>query len=97
MDVTAFAENHVPQITAVFGLITYALARQKLTPGGVFAAILVAVIHMIHPWKIFFWLPILFFFLGTLVTKVRDYLSFLRRLSRIISSVQLQHSSSPRF
>ena len=71
MDMGTFARSHVPQITATAGLVTYALLRNKLTTGGIFAGILVATMHMIHPWPAFFWLLILFFLFGTVVTKVR--------------------------
>jgi len=69
MDVLAFANQHVAQLTGTVGLVTYAIARNKLTPGGIVAGILVAVIHMIHPWPAFFWLLILFFLFGTVVTR----------------------------
>jgi len=70
MDVTTFARDHIPQITATAGLVSYALLRNKLTTGGIFAGILVAFIHMLHPWPAFFWLLILFFLFGTFVTKI---------------------------
>lgn len=65
-----FTSTHIPQILATVGLVAYALKRNKLTTGGVFAGILMAVAHMIHPWPAFFWLLILFFLFGTAVTKV---------------------------
>ncbi|WPH04636.1 Hypothetical protein R9X50_00752900 [Acrodontium crateriforme] len=68
--VKTFAVEHVSQITATVGLITYALTRRKLTTGGIFAGILVAFIHMLSPWPAFFWLVIMFFFFGTLVTRI---------------------------
>jgi len=71
MAVQAFAREHVAQITATVGLVTYALARNKLTPGGIVAGVAVAIIHMAHPWPAFFWLLIAFFVVGTGVTKVR--------------------------
>ena len=70
MDVTAFARSHAPQITAIIGLVTYSAARKKLTIGGIIAGILTSSIHMIHPWPAFFWLLVVFFLLGTAVTKV---------------------------
>lgn len=66
----AFAREHIAQITATAGLVTYALARNKLTPGGIVAGVAVAIIHMAHPWPAFFWLLIAFFAVGTGVTKV---------------------------
>ena len=75
MDVSAFARDHISQITATTGLVTYAIARKKLTAGGIVAGIFVATIHMIHPWPAFFWLLMLFFLFGTFVTKVGSSLS----------------------
>lgn len=71
MDLSTFAKDHVSQITATIGLVTYASARKKLTLGGILSGILVAGVHMLHPWPAFFWLLIIFFLLGTVVTKVR--------------------------
>lgn len=70
MDISTFARTHVPQITGTALLVGYATLRNKLTLGGIFAGILVAFIHMLHPWPAFFWLLVLFFFLGTLVTRI---------------------------
>lgn len=70
MDLTAFARNHIGQITATIGLVTFALAKNKLTPGGIITAILVATIHMLDPYPVFFWLLVPFFLLGVLVTKI---------------------------
>lgn len=70
MDLTVFARNHVGQITATIGLVTFALAKNKLTPGGIITAIVVATIHMLDPYPVFFWLLVPFFLLGVLVTKI---------------------------
>lgn len=70
MDFSEFAKAHVAEITATAGLVTYAAAKNKLTPAGIVAGIFVAFIHMAHPWPSFFWLLIFFFFFGTVVTKV---------------------------
>ncbi|KAK5136622.1 hypothetical protein LTR08_002636 [Meristemomyces frigidus] len=70
MDLSNFALTHVPEITGTTLLITYALLRNKLTPLGIVSGVLVATIHMLHPWPAFFWLLILFFFFGTLVTRI---------------------------
>ena len=70
MDITTFAQNHTGQIAATIGLVTFALAKNKLTPGGIVVAILVAFVHMLDPWPVFFWLLVPFFLLGVLVTKV---------------------------
>jgi uncharacterized protein (TIGR00297 family) len=70
MDISTFAQNHTGQIAATIGLVTFALAKNKLTPGGIVVAILVAFVHMLDPWPVFFWLLVPFFLLGVLVTKV---------------------------
>lgn len=70
MDLTTFARNHAGQITATIGLVTFALAKNKLTPGGIIVAIIVATIHMLDPYPVFFWLLVPFFLLGVLVTKI---------------------------
>ena len=73
MSLLEFAQSRVPQILATAALVGYALKRNKLTNGGIFAGIFVAVVHMISPWPAFFWLLILFFLFGTVVTKVSNF------------------------
>lgn len=70
IDLRAFARDHAGQITATIGLVTFALAKNKLTPGGIVTAIVVATIHMLDPYPVFFWLLVPFFLLGVLVTKI---------------------------
>ncbi|KAF2217117.1 hypothetical protein CERZMDRAFT_32116 [Cercospora zeae-maydis SCOH1-5] len=70
MDIQTFAKDHVAQISATIALVTYATTRKKLTPAGILSGIIVAIIHMIHPWQAFFWLLMVFFLLGTVVTKI---------------------------
>ena len=70
MDIQSFAKQHATQISATVALVTYAVSRKKLTPAGVLSGVVVAVIHMLHPWQAFFWLLMVFFLLGTFVTKV---------------------------
>lgn len=70
MDLSVFGRQHASQIAATAGLVSYALLRKKLTTGGIFAGILVAFVHMLHPWPAFFWLLILFFLFGTIVTRI---------------------------
>lgn len=70
VDLAAFARDHVAEITGTVGLVTYAQLRNKLTPGGIVAGVVVAFVHMLHPWKTFFWLLFVFFLIGTLVTRV---------------------------
>lgn len=70
MSLNSFARNHAGQIAATIGLVTFALAKNKLTPGGIIVAIVVATIHMLDPYPVFFWLLVPFFLLGVLVTKI---------------------------
>ncbi|KAI6899100.1 hypothetical protein KC318_g3113 [Hortaea werneckii] len=70
MDLTNFFQTHIPQITATVLLVTYSHLRSKLTIPGILAGIASATIHMLHPHPAFFWLLILFFLLGTLVTRI---------------------------
>ncbi|RMY99758.1 hypothetical protein D0862_06992 [Hortaea werneckii] len=70
MDLTNFLQTHTPQITATVLLVTYSHLRSKLTIPGILAGIVSATIHMLHPNAAFFWLLILFFLLGTLVTRI---------------------------
>ncbi|RMY05726.1 hypothetical protein D0868_06254 [Hortaea werneckii] len=70
MDLTKFLQTHIPQITATVLLVTYSHLRSKLTIPGILAGIASATIHMLHPYPAFFWLLILFFLLGTLVTRI---------------------------
>ncbi|KAK1815780.1 hypothetical protein LTR12_009867 [Friedmanniomyces endolithicus] len=66
----SFALTHIPQLTGTACLVAYAALRHKLTPPGILAGTLVALIHMLHPWQAFFWLLIIFFLLGTVVTRI---------------------------
>jgi len=70
MSLATFALDHASQIAATAGLVTFALAKNKLTPGGIVSAVGVAIIHMLDPWPVFFWLLVPFFLLGVLVTKI---------------------------
>ncbi|KAI7512912.1 hypothetical protein KC347_g1976 [Hortaea werneckii] len=70
MDLTNFLQTHIPQITATVLLVTYSYQRSKLTIPGILTGIASATIHMLHPYPAFFWLLMLFFLLGTLVTRI---------------------------
>lgn len=70
MDLTNFLQTHIPQITATVLLVTYSHLRSKLTIPGILTGIASATIHMLHPYPAFFWLLMLFFLLGTLVTRI---------------------------
>lgn len=58
-------------IPATAALIYRAYSRNSLTPAGIVAAALTAVIHALHPWSVFFALLGVFFLSGTAVTKAR--------------------------
>jgi len=57
-------------VPATLALVWRAWSKKSLTPAGIVAAILSAVIHAIHPWSVFFALLVVFFLSGTAVTKV---------------------------
>ncbi|KAF2764995.1 hypothetical protein EJ03DRAFT_355300 [Teratosphaeria nubilosa] len=65
-----FTQSHIPEITGTTLLATYATLRHKLTPLGTLSGIAVATLHMLHPSPAYFWLLIVFFALGTLVTRI---------------------------
>ncbi|KAG9952125.1 hypothetical protein KCU85_g2345, partial [Aureobasidium melanogenum] len=65
-----FVLQHKGQLGAVTALVVYSAAKNKLTPGGIVAAIVTAGIHMVHPWGVFFNLLVGFFIAGTLGTKI---------------------------
>lgn len=51
-------------------LIVRAHQKKSLTPLGILAAALTALVHALHPWSVFFALLVVFFLGGTTVTKV---------------------------
>lgn len=57
-------------IPATLALVWRAWSKKSLTPAGIVAATLTAIVHAIHPWSIFFALLVVFFLSGTAVTKV---------------------------
>ncbi|KAK9235440.1 integral membrane protein DUF92-domain-containing protein [Lipomyces kononenkoae] len=59
------------RLLAVFALMARAAKRKSLTPRGIFAAVIVGLIHAIHPWSIFTVLLFTFFITGTAFTKVK--------------------------
>ncbi|KAH0288229.1 hypothetical protein M436DRAFT_82741 [Aureobasidium namibiae CBS 147.97] len=65
-----FALQHKGQLAIVTALVVYSAAKNKLTPGGIAAAIVTAGIHMVHPWGVFFNLLVGFFVAGTVGTKI---------------------------
>lgn len=74
--VRAFGAAHPLQITITAGLVVYSVSKKKLTPDGIAAAVVTAVVHMLHPWGVFFYLLVTFFLAGTIATKVCQNLSF---------------------
>ncbi|KAK6008184.1 hypothetical protein QM012_000087 [Aureobasidium pullulans] len=65
-----FVLQHKGQLGVVTALVVYSAAKNKLTPGGIIAAIMTAGIHMVHPWGVFFNLLVGFFIAGTVGTKI---------------------------
>lgn len=47
-------------------------SKKSLTPGGIFAALLTAIAHAVHPWNLPFVLLVVFFLAGTRATHVRQ-------------------------
>lgn len=62
-------------IPATVALVLRAYLKKSLTPGGIVAAALTAVVHALHPWSAFYALLVVFFLGGTTVTKVPFFLS----------------------
>jgi uncharacterized membrane protein len=55
---------------ATAALVYRAWSKKSLTPAGISAAFLTAVVHSVHPWITPFALLTVFFLTGTAVTKV---------------------------
>ncbi|EUC28968.1 hypothetical protein COCCADRAFT_29889 [Bipolaris zeicola 26-R-13] len=58
-------------VTVIAALIYRAWSRNSLTPVGILAAFVTAVIHTLHPWSVFTVLLGVFFLAGSSVTKVK--------------------------
>ncbi|KAL1981070.1 hypothetical protein VTN96DRAFT_3095 [Rasamsonia emersonii] len=58
----------VPAVTA---LVYRAWSRKSLTPAGLVAAVLTAIVHVVHPWSAPFFLLAVFYLGGTSATKVK--------------------------
>jgi len=65
-----FLSSHIPQLSITALLVLYSLLRAKLTPIGVLAAASTAIVHMLHPSALPFYLLVTFFLVGTLATRV---------------------------
>lgn len=63
-------------VPAIAALVYRAWSRKSLTPIGIATALVVAIVHAIHPWSVFFALLATFFLAGTTVTKVIVHGSF---------------------
>jgi uncharacterized membrane protein len=57
-------------VPAIALLCLRAYSKNSLTPAGIFAALLTAIAHAIHPWNLPFALLVVFFLAGTRVTHV---------------------------
>jgi len=69
-DLSTYLRTHVPELLITALLVIYSLARAKLTPIGVLAALLTALIHTLAPTSLPFSLLVLFFLCGTIATRV---------------------------
>ncbi|OMP88083.1 Transmembrane protein 19 [Diplodia seriata] len=58
-------------VPATAALVYRAWSRKSLTPLGIAAAFLTAVVHAVHPWSVFYALLAVFFLVGTAATKVK--------------------------
>ncbi|KAF2447767.1 hypothetical protein P171DRAFT_429384 [Karstenula rhodostoma CBS 690.94] len=58
-------------VPAIAALVFRAWSRKSLTPVGILAALITAVVHAIHPWSVCFALLAVFFLAGTSATKVK--------------------------
>lgn len=58
-------------VPATLLLVYRAYSRKSLTPGGIFAALLTAIAHAVHPWNLPFVLLAVFFLAGTRVTHIK--------------------------
>ena len=57
-------------VPATLALIFRAWSNKSLTPAGIAAGALTALVHALHPWNVFFALLVVFFLGGSTVTKV---------------------------
>jgi uncharacterized membrane protein len=63
--------RHEIAVPATLALVYRAVSHKSLTPLGIFAAVLTAIIHALHPWSAPFALLCVFFLLGSQATKVK--------------------------
>lgn len=62
--------NPAIAVPAVSALVYRAWSRKTLTPAGILAAFLTAVVHVLHPWIAPFLLLAAFYLAGSRATKV---------------------------
>ncbi|QSZ36618.1 hypothetical protein DSL72_006498 [Monilinia vaccinii-corymbosi] len=58
-------------IPATVAMVYRAGSHKSLTPAGIFAAVITAAAHALHPWNLPFALLLVFYLIGTRVTKVK--------------------------
>lgn len=58
-------------IPCIIAIVYRAYSHNSLTPFGLFAAVLTAIAHAIHPWSVFFAFLAVFFLAGSRVTKIK--------------------------
>lgn len=61
----------VVAVPVTLAMVYRAGSHKSLTPAGIVAAVITAAAHAIHPWNLPFALLIIFYLIGTRVTKVR--------------------------
>lgn len=57
-------------IPVTLAMVYRAGSHKSLTPAGIVAAVVTAAAHALHPWNLPFALLIIFYLIGTRVTKV---------------------------
>lgn len=75
-------------VPATAALVYRAYSRKSLTPIGLLAAFVTAVVHALHPWSVFFALLAVFFLAGSTATKV---CSFEESCRRHLTQGQVKH------
>jgi uncharacterized membrane protein len=65
--------NPAIAVPAVSALVYRAWSRKTLTPAGILAAFLTAVVHVLHPWIAPFLLLAVFYLAGSRATKVPPF------------------------
>lgn len=60
-------------IPVTLAMVYRAGSHKSLTPAGIVAAVFTAAAHALHPWNLPFALLIIFYLIGTRVTKVRCF------------------------